>query len=60
MTLRALEYKKELQKNGIISSDDSKPLSNLVIDSYLKAGIDHVLVGMRTTEYVKSLRTLFN
>lgn len=58
MTLRALEYKKELQSKGIISNDDNRPFANLVIESYLKAGVDHVLVGMRTTEYVKSFREL--
>lgn len=60
MTLRALELKKDLQAQGIISNDDNRPFANIAIESYFKAGVDHVLVGMRSTEYVKSLKDLIN
>lgn len=39
--------------------DDGRPLAVAACESYLQSGIDHVLVGMRRTEYVDQLRDLF-
>ncbi|MFZ4715055.1 MAG: aldo/keto reductase [Bacteriovoracaceae bacterium] len=59
MGLRAREYQVELAHKGILNPTDTRPLSVQCIDSYLKAGVDHVLVGMRDPRYVEMLKSLF-
>lgn len=43
---------------GIIRADDPRPLALIACEHALRAGADHVLVGMRRIEYVEMLRPL--
>ncbi len=58
MTIRGLEYRKELENKEIIPPNSKLPLSVLAINSYLQIGFDHVLSGMRTPYYVEQLKAL--
>jgi aryl-alcohol dehydrogenase-like predicted oxidoreductase len=59
MTRRAQALKRRWVARGVISRGDRRPLPVIACESYLDAGIDHVLVGMRSVKYVDSLKTLF-
>jgi aryl-alcohol dehydrogenase-like predicted oxidoreductase len=59
MTCYALALRRELVSRGVLAGDDSRPLAVAACASYLRAGIHHVLVGMRDVRYVESLRELF-
>lgn len=58
MSLRAREYQVELVSKGILDGHDNRPLAVQCVDSYLKAGIDHVLIGMRDPRYVDMMVAL--
>jgi len=49
----------QLVSAGLIPADDQRNLSVVACEQYLKAGIDHVLVGMRKKAYVDTLVPLF-
>lgn len=59
MTKTALTFRDEMVEKGVIGKDDQRALPVIACDKYLNAGIDHVLVGMRSIKYVESLKTLF-
>ncbi len=59
MTERASKYREMLEVNGIIDSNAQQPLPILAIQKYLEWGVDHVLVGMKRTQYVRELQPFF-
>ncbi len=59
MTRQARALRQRLIEQGLIAPHDTRPLPLIACQSYLNAGIDHVLVGMRTPQYVDSLRSIF-
>jgi aryl-alcohol dehydrogenase-like predicted oxidoreductase len=59
MIERTLAFREELLVSGVIAPDDDRPLPLIACEHYLDCGIDHVLVGMRQTDYVDQLRQLF-
>ncbi len=59
MTERTLAFKQQLIEQGIITHDDKQSLSEIVCQKYIDAGIDHVLVGMKSVKYVDNLIKLF-
>ena len=59
LTKRAAPLRRRLVECGAVSADDERPLALLACEQYLAAGIDHVLAGMRRTEYVELLKPLF-
>lgn len=48
-----------LRRSGEISADDDRPLPVIACETYLRKGIDHVLVGMRRAAYVDELSGFF-
>lgn len=54
---QAESVRRECIADGILR-DDGRPLALAACESYLQAGIDHVLVGMRRPEYVDQLKPL--
>ncbi len=59
MTQSALTFRRKMITTGVIRSDDQRPLPVIACESYLKSGIDHVLMGMRSVKYVESVKALF-
>lgn len=59
MTEITMSFKQQLTSQGIIAQNDNRPLSLIACQSYLDAGVDHVLVGMKSTKYVDNLVDLF-
>jgi aryl-alcohol dehydrogenase-like predicted oxidoreductase len=59
MTRQARALRQRLIEQGLIAPHDTRPLPLIACQSYLNAGIDHVLVGMRTPKYVDGLRSIF-
>jgi aryl-alcohol dehydrogenase-like predicted oxidoreductase len=57
LSRRSMHVRTELTALGLIPDDD-RSLAINAVDFGLRAGIDHVLVGMRNTGYVDSLREL--
>jgi aryl-alcohol dehydrogenase-like predicted oxidoreductase len=60
MTQRANEFREELIRDGRVSISDRRPLARIACEAYLQAGLDHVLVGMRSTSYVEALSPLLD
>lgn len=60
MTVNALALRERLVGSGAIDGDDVRPLAVIACASVLSSGIDHVLVGMRQTRYVETLKPLFH
>ena len=60
ITERALKLKTELIKKGVIDVKDNRKLSVIACESYLKDGIDHVLVGMRKKKYIDDFAEIIN
>lgn len=58
LTVGAQQLREELITAGTISSNDHRPLAVIACDYPLQSGMDHVLVGMRTPQYVEDLREL--
>jgi hypothetical protein len=46
-------------EQGLVPQNGDRPLPVIACQSYLDAGINHVLVGMRSPKYVDSLISLF-
>jgi aryl-alcohol dehydrogenase-like predicted oxidoreductase len=59
MSQKAKAFRVQMIERGIIAQDDDRPLPLVACQNYLDAGIDHVLVGMRSLKYVDSLISLF-
>lgn len=59
MTRNALAFRRNLIASGVLDEGDEKPLPVVACAHYLRAGIDHVLIGMRSVHYVESLKELF-
>jgi aryl-alcohol dehydrogenase-like predicted oxidoreductase len=59
MTSQGHLLRKSLSDRGLIAADGDRPLASLACEAYFKAGIDHVLVGMRSRGYVDGLKELF-
>lgn len=59
MTTRALLFKEQAQKAGLIPEHSTKVFSVEVIETYLSYGIDFVLLGMRRPEYIDQVKHLF-
>jgi aryl-alcohol dehydrogenase-like predicted oxidoreductase len=59
MTHKARAFRQRMIEQGLVTENDVCPLPVIACRSYLDAGIDHVLVGMRTPQYVDSLSSLF-
>lgn len=55
----ASSYKDHLANSGVINKDDIRPLQVILVEQYLRQGIDHVLVGMRKEKYVNEFSPLF-
>lgn len=58
MNQKANGFRSELEDNGVISPQDQRPLSLILCQLYLEAGVDHILVGMRNKTYVEDLSPL--
>jgi hypothetical protein len=56
----ALDFRKQMVGAGYIKPGDDRALALIACESYLAAGIDHVLVGMRTVSYVDDLKSLLS
>jgi aryl-alcohol dehydrogenase-like predicted oxidoreductase len=59
MTQKTRTFRQRMIGQGLVTENDASPLPVIVCQSYLDAGIDHVLVGMRKPQYVESLSALF-
>jgi aryl-alcohol dehydrogenase-like predicted oxidoreductase len=59
MTARALTFKGQAEKAGLIPEHSDRPFSVEVIDTYLSYGIDFVLLGMRRAEYIDQVKHFF-
>ena len=59
MSQKAKAFRIRMIEQGIIAQGDDRPLPLVACQNYLDAGIDHVLVGMRSLKYVDSLISLF-
>ena len=59
MTRKALALRLDLIASGVLDERDDRPFPVVACENYLRAGIDHVLVGMRSVDYVESLKELF-
>lgn len=55
----AVNIKKQLEMEGAVTESKNKPLQALLCEKYLESGINHILVGMRHTNYVKDLSSFF-
>lgn len=56
---RARALRQELEANGVIDRLDPRPLPLVAATTYLRWGVDHVLMGMRRSDYVQAMRSLF-
>ena len=56
---KALEFKDQAQKMGLLPDNIDKPFATMAIETYLDYGFDYVLVGMKKPEYVDQLKELF-
>jgi aryl-alcohol dehydrogenase-like predicted oxidoreductase len=59
MTQTACTFRQQMIEQGLVPQNDDRPLPVIACQSYLDAGINHVLVGMRSPKYVDSLIGLF-
>jgi aryl-alcohol dehydrogenase-like predicted oxidoreductase len=59
MIQRTIAFQNRMIEAGVIKKDDGRPLPLKACEIYLNSGIDHVLVGMRKSEYVDMLKSLF-
>ncbi len=59
MNLAAMEMRDQLIAGGLVREDDKEPLAVIACRTYLEAGLDCVLVGMRNVRYVDELKPLF-
>lgn len=59
VTRKAMAFRQVMIEQGTVAQGDGHPLPVVACQSYLDAGIDHVLVGMRSPKYVDSLVSLF-
>jgi aryl-alcohol dehydrogenase-like predicted oxidoreductase len=59
MTHKAQAFRHQMIAQGLVTEHDMGSLPVIACQSYLDAGIDHVLVGMRKPQYVDSLSSLF-
>ena len=59
MTSQGHVLRQSLSDRGVIAADVNRSLASLACEAYFKAGIDHVLVGMRSRGYVDGLKELF-
>jgi aryl-alcohol dehydrogenase-like predicted oxidoreductase len=60
LTLKAAAWRDKFVQNGFLPANDKRKISELACDYCLKAGMDHVLVGMTKKAYVKSIERLFS
>jgi aryl-alcohol dehydrogenase-like predicted oxidoreductase len=58
-TEKTIKYLNENNLGDFLNNSESHSLSNMLCREYLKQGIDHVLVGMRKTQYVDDMKNLF-
>ena len=56
---KAINYLKSNNLDYLLNTSPSQSLSNNLCKEYLKNGIDHVLVGMRKSNYVDELKNIF-
>jgi hypothetical protein len=59
MTAQGHVLRQSLSDRGLIAVDNGRSLASLACEAYVNAGIDHVLVGMRSRGYVDGLKELF-
>ena len=59
MTKKALDFKIQAQNVGLIPAHSTQGFSVDVIETYLNYGIDFVLLGMKSTQYVDQVSHLF-
>jgi aryl-alcohol dehydrogenase-like predicted oxidoreductase len=59
LTRQAAALRNGMVERGEIVAGDPRSLPVIACEQYLRAGIDHVLVGMRRVEYVDELKELF-
>lgn len=59
MSARALAFRDQARKVGLLPVESDKPFSVDVIETYLSYGIDYVLLGMKKPEYVDQVKHLF-
>ena len=59
MTAQGHALRQSLSDRGLIAVDNDRSLASLACEAYVNAGIDHVLVGMRSRGYVDELKELF-
>lgn len=55
---QGLQIRERCVEAGTIRADDPRPFALIACEYALRAGADHVLVGMRRVEYVETLRPL--
>lgn len=59
LSIKANKIIVDLIAEGIIKSNDTRPLPVIACEYYLNSGINHVLIGMKNPKYVKQLSSLF-
>lgn len=59
MSARALSFRDQARKVGLLPEESDKPFAVDVIETYLSYGIDYVLLGMKKLEYVDQVKHLF-
>ena len=59
MSAHAEKFRRGLIESGRIRASDLRPLAQIACEHCIQSGIDHVLVGMRTVNYVDTLKMLF-
>jgi aryl-alcohol dehydrogenase-like predicted oxidoreductase len=58
MNDEARRMRRQLVDDGVIDGDDERPLELIACEFPIRAGVDHVLVGMRRVQYVERLCAL--
>ncbi|NSL88341.1 aldo/keto reductase [Chitinophaga sp. Mgbs1] len=60
MAQRSRQFIADLIAQGRINATDLYPIAATACRHYLNTGIDHVLLGMRSVQYVDQVKTLFH
>jgi hypothetical protein len=55
----ASRLREKLERDGVVAAGDPRPLAEIAVDHGLRAGVGHVLVGMRSPAYVDQLKKYF-
>lgn len=59
LTEDAQSFRLQLIADGCLDANDNRPLPVITCESYIKSGANHVLIGMRSTQYVDQMKPFF-